>query len=202
VSPPKELDWTSGAARPAPALQRHPRTSPIPAGSHPSTRVPSYLDYANGTLGDLGDPLDGPDSLDHGSQVAPQGLLHWRPPHQAPGPHGGGADQRRPRSPGRHFEFDEFTVTWEHRQFAGNNAEKGETWGAISMASRARSTSAGRRAGRFYPANIESADAPRRSHLNQPTPRTSMGSLARPARVDPKPAARGSATSKRFTLHH
>jgi predicted dehydrogenase len=27
------------------------------------------------------------------------------------------------------FEFENFTVSWEHRQFAGNNAEKGESVG-------------------------------------------------------------------------
>jgi len=129
VEPPKELDWDMWCG-PAPVrpFNGDPK-NPWAGGIHPRG-FRMYLDYANGTLGDWGihwmdqilwitgakwpkkvfstggRPIKGPPVLTKEEQTTDA------PDHQV-----------------AELEFDEFTVSWEHRQFAGNNAEKGESVG-------------------------------------------------------------------------
>ncbi len=129
TEPPKGLDWDMWCG-PAPLrpFNGDPE-NPWSGGIHPRG-FRSYLDYANGTLGDWGihwmdqilwimeekwprkvfstggRPIKGPPVLTAEEQTSDA------PDHQV-----------------AVFEFDQFTVSWEHRQFAGNNAEKGETVG-------------------------------------------------------------------------
>jgi predicted dehydrogenase len=129
VEPPKGLDWDMwcgpGPLRP----YNGDPNNPWGGGIHPRG-FRSYLDYANGTLGDWGvhwmdqilwitgekwpktvysaggRPIKGPPILTKELQTSDA------PDHQV-----------------ATYEFDNFTVYWEHRQFAGNPAEKAESVG-------------------------------------------------------------------------
>jgi predicted dehydrogenase len=129
AEPPKELNWDMWCG-PAPLrpFNGDPK-NPWSGGIHPRG-FRQYLDYANGTLGDWGihwmdqilwitgakwpkkvfstggRPIKGPPVLTKEEQTTDA------PDHQV-----------------ATYEFDGFTVSWEHRQFAGNNAEKGESVG-------------------------------------------------------------------------
>lgn len=105
---PEGLDWNMWCG-PAP-LRNYNRTI-TPRGFR------NYLDYANGTLGDWG--------------------IHWmdqilwwtEEKHPRKIFSGGGRTIRRDNTDAPDhqiatFEFESFTAVWEHRQFAGNNAEK------------------------------------------------------------------------------
>jgi len=119
--PPAGLDWNMWCG-PAPLR-------PFNRKIHPKG-FRGFLDYANGTLGDWGihwvdqilwileekwpkkifstggRPIKGPAVYNDREQTSDA------PDHQV-----------------AVFEFENFTVSWEHRQFAGNNAEKGENVG-------------------------------------------------------------------------
>lgn len=129
IEPPAEVDWDFWCG-PAPLrpFNGNPE-SPWGGGIHPRG-FRQYLDYANGTLGDWGvhwldqvlwitgemwprkvhstggRPIKGPPVLTREEQTTDA------PDHQV-----------------ATYEFDGMTVTWEHRQFGGNNAEKGENVG-------------------------------------------------------------------------
>jgi predicted dehydrogenase len=129
VEPPRELNWDLWCG-PAPLRPFNgDPDKPWSGGIHPRG-FRSYLDYANGTLGDWG--------------------IHWMdqvlwitgekwPRHVASyggrpikGPPVCTAAEQTTDAPDHQvalFEFETFTLTWEHRQFAGNNAEKGESVG-------------------------------------------------------------------------
>lgn len=127
--PPTEIDWDLWCG-PAPLRPYNGNAdNPWSGGIHPRG-FRMYLDYANGTLGDWGihwldqilwimdarspkavfstggRPIKGPPILTATEQTTDA------PDHQL-----------------ATYKFDHFDVTWEHRQFAGNNAEKGETVG-------------------------------------------------------------------------
>jgi predicted dehydrogenase len=129
IEPPKGLDWDMwcgpGPLRP----YNGDPNNPWGGGIHPRG-FRSYLDYANGTLGDWGvhwmdqilwitgekwpktvysaggRPIKGPPILTKEHQTSDA------PDHQV-----------------ATYEFENFTVYWEHRQFAGNPAEKAENVG-------------------------------------------------------------------------
>jgi len=129
IEPPKGLDWDMwcgpGPLRP----YNGDPNNPWGGGIHPRG-FRSYLDYANGTLGDWGvhwmdqilwitgekwpktvysaggRPIKGPPILTKELQTSDA------PDHQV-----------------ATYEFDNFTAYWEHRQFAGNPAEKAESVG-------------------------------------------------------------------------
>lgn len=131
AEPPKELDWEMwcGPAPLRPFNGVADLSNPWRGAIHPRG-FRNYLDYANGTLGDWG--------------------IHWMDqilwimgrkwPHKIAS-FGGRAIKGAPiinqkeqttDAPDHQvavFDFDGFTVSWEHRQFAGNNAEKGESVG-------------------------------------------------------------------------
>ena len=129
VEPPKGLDWEMWCG-PAPMRPYNgDPANPWGGGIHPRG-FRMYLDYANGTLGDWGihwmdqilwvtgakwpkkvfsvggRPIKGPPVLTKELQSTDA------PDHQV-----------------ATLEFDDFTVSWEHRMFAGNSAEKGESVG-------------------------------------------------------------------------
>jgi len=129
VDPPKTLDWDMWCG-PAPKRPYNgDPNNPWGGGIHPRG-FRSYLDYANGTLGDWGihwmdqilwisgekypkkifsvggRPIKGPAILTDEEQTSDA------PDHQL-----------------ATYQFEQLDVTWEHRQFAGNNAEKGESVG-------------------------------------------------------------------------
>jgi predicted dehydrogenase len=111
--PPQGLNWDMWCG-PAP-LRPYNKTI------HPKG-FRSYLDYANGQLGDWGIHW-----LDQ--------VLWWteeKYPRKIYSTGGRAIKQDNTTAPDHQiatYDFEDFTVYWEHRQFAGNNAEKGENVG-------------------------------------------------------------------------
>jgi predicted dehydrogenase len=123
--PPKELDWDMWCG---PAPKR-----PFNGGAHPKG-FRNYLDYANGTLGDWGvhwmDQILWTMGAINGEQW-PRKVYSTggRPIKGKPVLT---AEEQTTDAPDHQvatFEFENYTAVWEHRQFAGNNAEKGENVG-------------------------------------------------------------------------
>jgi len=108
AEPPKELDWNMWCG-PAPLRAYNPTMHP--------RGFRQYLDYANGTLGDWG--------IHWMDQV-----LWWteeKAPKKVFSTGGRAIKQDQTDAPDHQvasYQFEGFTVSWEHRQFAGNNAEK------------------------------------------------------------------------------
>jgi predicted dehydrogenase len=129
VEPPKGLDWDMWCG-PGPLRPYNGDPKNLHAGGIHPRGFRQYLDYANGTLGDWGvhwvdqilwvteekwprtvystggRPIKGPPVLTEHEQTTDA------PDHQV-----------------ATYEFESFTATWEHRQFAGNDVEKGENVG-------------------------------------------------------------------------
>ena len=121
AEPPKELNWEMWCG-PAPVRPYNRRIHP--------RGFRGFLDYANGTLGDWGihwlDQIlwvmeekyprtvfsTGGRPIKGKAVNGPEGQTSDTPDHQVVA-----------------YQFDSFTVEWEHRQFAGNAAEKGESVG-------------------------------------------------------------------------
>ena len=172
VEPPKELDWDlwCGPAPLRPFNGGDPRDSAQAwrGGLHPRG-FRNYLDYANGTLGDWGihwmdqilwitgekwprtvfssggRPIKGPPVLTKEEQTSDA------PDHQLAS-----------------FEFEDFTVSWEHRQFAGNNAEKGESVGCYFYGTEGTFHMAWQKGWSFYPADAKKPIIHEAPKLNQP----------------------------------
>jgi predicted dehydrogenase len=151
IDPPKGLDWDMWCG-PAPVRAFNgDAKNPWSGGIHPRG-FRSYLDYANGTLGDWGihwmdqilwitgekwpkrvfsvggRPIKGPPILTKEEQTSDA------PDHQL-----------------ATYQFEQFDVTWEHRQFAGNNAEKGESVGCYFYGERGTFHMGWQQGWTFYP---------------------------------------------------
>ncbi len=150
--PPKELDWDFWCG-PAPLRPYNPDIHP--------RGFRHYLDFANGQLGDWGIHW-----LDQ--------VLWW-------------TDEKYPRnvfsSAARHikkdstdapdtqtatFEFESFTAVWEHRQYAANNAEKGENVGCYFYGTEGTFHMGWQDGWTFYPANKNKPVIRQAPKLNQP----------------------------------
>ncbi|MGQ9574052.1 MAG: Gfo/Idh/MocA family protein [Thermoguttaceae bacterium] len=168
VDPPKGLDWDFWCG-PAPwrPYNGDPK-NPWAGGIHPRG-FRQYLDYANGTLGDWGihwmdqilwitdqkwpkkvfsiggRPIKGPPVLTQHEQTSDA------PDHQL-----------------ATYQFDGFDVTWEHRQFAGNNAEKGESVGCYFYGERGTFHMGWQRGWTFYPVNPSQPVEHEPPQLHQP----------------------------------
>ena len=169
VEPPKELDWEMWCG-PAPLrpFNGGDINTPWNGGIHPRG-FRNYLDYANGTLGDWGihwmdqilwildekwprrifstggRPIKGPPILNKEEQTSDA------PDHQV-----------------AVFEFEHFTVSWEHRQFAGNNAEKGENVGCYFYGTEGTLHQGWTKGWTFYPADDKKPVIHEDPKLNQP----------------------------------
>jgi predicted dehydrogenase len=155
IDPPKELDWDlwCGPAPKRPYNGALDLSNPWRGAIHPRG-FRNYLDYANGMLGDWGihwmdqiiwimeqkwprkvasfggRPIKGPPVLTAAEQSTDA------PDHQV-----------------AIYDFDGFTVSWEHRQFAGNNAEKGENVGCYFYGTEGTFHMGWQRGWTFYPAD-------------------------------------------------
>jgi predicted dehydrogenase len=155
TEPPKELDWDlwCGPAPLRPFNGVADLSNPWRGAMHPRG-FRGYLDYANGTLGDWGihwmdqilwimdqkwprhvssfggRPVKGPPVLTRTLQTSDA------PDHQV-----------------ALYDFDGFTVSWEHRQFAGNNAEKGENVGCYFYGTEGTFHMGWQKGWTFYPAD-------------------------------------------------
>jgi predicted dehydrogenase len=91
-----------------------------------------FLDYANGQLGDWGihwiDQAMWIMDLTHPTKVFSTGGRRIK---GAPVNSDAGQTSDSPDYQLATFDFDGFTVEWEHRQFAGNQIQKGEPVGAL-----------------------------------------------------------------------
>jgi len=106
--PPPELDWDMWCG-PGPLR-------PFNAAIHPRG-FRQFLDYANGTLGDWGihwtDHVTWWSDEKHPKRVSSSGGRYIREDNTD-----------APDTQVVYWEFDGFTAVWEHRRYAGNNAEK------------------------------------------------------------------------------
>ncbi len=168
--PPTELDWDLWCG---PGPLRHYNgapdlSNPWRGGLHPRG-FRSYLDFANGTLGDWG--------------------VHWmdqtlwileekwprrvsshggRPIKGAPVYNEKEQTSDAPDHQVAIFEFEEFTLTWEHRQFAGNNAEKGENVGCYFYGTEGTFHLGWHQGWKFYPADDKKPVLEQPPQLNEP----------------------------------
>lgn len=168
IDPPKGLDWDMwcgpGPLRPYNALPGETRKG----GIHPKG-FRHYLDYANGTLGDWGvhwvdqvlwvmeqkypkvvystggRPVAGPAILTDRIQTTDA------PDHQV-----------------AMYKFDDFTCTWEHRRFAGNNTDKGENVGCYFYGTKGILHMGWRDGWTFYPTGRGQKEIHTDPQLNQP----------------------------------
>lgn len=144
---PKELDWNLWCG-PAPLR-------PFNEKIHPKG-FRNFLDYANGTLGDWG--------------IHWMDQILWVMDEKAPkkvfstggrsikGPAVNTANEQTTDAPDHQvasFDFDSFTAVWEHRQFAGNSAEKGETVGCYFYGTKGTFHMGWQKGWTFYPVGGE-----------------------------------------------
>jgi predicted dehydrogenase len=108
VETPSTLDWNMWCG---PAPLRPFNTTIHPKGFR------SYLDYANGTLGDWG--IHWMDQILWWTEEK-----HPRKVYSAANRFIRKDNTDAPDTQNVIFEFETFTASWEHRQYAGNNAEK------------------------------------------------------------------------------
>lgn len=151
VEPPKGLHWDLWCG-PAPLRPFNgDPDNPWAGGIHPRG-FRNYLDYANGTLGDWGIHwLD--QILWIMEQKWPRRVFSvgGRP---IKGPPVLTAEEQTSDAPDHQiavFQFDGFDVSWEHRQFAGNYAEKGESVGCYFYGERGTFHMGWQRGWTFYP---------------------------------------------------
>jgi predicted dehydrogenase len=162
---PPGLDWDQWCG---PAPLRPFNGTANNQGIHPRG-FRQYLDYANGTLGDWGihwfdqvlwiteekwpkkvfslggRPVKGPPVLTAEAQTSDA------PDHQT-----------------MNLEFEKFTVTWESRQFGGNNSEKGENVGAYFYGTKGTFNLAWRGGWTFYPVGGNDPVLHEDAKVNQP----------------------------------
>jgi predicted dehydrogenase len=149
--PPKGLDWDFWCG-PAP-LRPYNRTM------HPRG-FRQYLDYANGTLGDWG--------------IHWMDQILWWTEEKAPRTifSTGGRPIKRdntdaPDTQVVSYGFESFTVVWEHRQYAGNNAEK-HPLGCYFYGTEGTFHMGWLDGWTFYPSNAKKAPVHRDPQLHEP----------------------------------
>jgi predicted dehydrogenase len=145
IEPPAGLDWELWCG-PAPLRPFNPKIHP--------RGFRSFLDYANGTLGDWGihwmDQILWITGEKYPRQVYSTG---GRP---VKGPVIYTPQEQTSDAPDHQiavFKFDSFDVSWEHRQFAGNNAEKGESVGCYFYGDKGTLHIGWQKGWTFYPAD-------------------------------------------------
>ncbi|MCI0621193.1 MAG: Gfo/Idh/MocA family oxidoreductase [Acidobacteria bacterium] len=170
VEPPKSLDWNLWCG-PAPLRPYNGDAGEIkvPRGAIHTRGFRNYLDYANGTLGDWG--------------------IHWMDqilwitgekwPRKVSS-YGGRAikgpailtkEEQTSDAPDHQvaiYDFENFTVSWEHRQFAANNAEKGENVGCYFYGTEGTFHMGWQKGWTFYPADAKKPVLQEEAKLNSP----------------------------------
>ncbi|MDB5261158.1 MAG: gfo/Idh/MocA family oxidoreductase [Adhaeribacter sp.] len=150
--PPQGLNWDMWCG-PAP-LRPYNKTI------HPKG-FRSYLDYANGQLGDWGIHW-----LDQ--------ILWWteeKYPKKIYSTGGRAIRKDNTDAPDHQiatYEFEDFTVNWEHRQFAGNNAEKGENVGCYFYGTEGTFHMGWQQGWTFYPTDKNKPVLHEEPKLNKP----------------------------------
>lgn len=160
IEPPKELNWDLWCG-PAPLR-------PYNGGAHPRG-FRSYLDYANGTLGDWGVHW-----LDQVLWVMDE---KWpKVVHSTGGRPIKGepilTDELQTTDAPDHqvatYQFEDFTATWEHRQFAGNPTDKTESVGCYFYGTKGTFHMGWQRGWTFYPSGRGGSEIHEEPTLNLP----------------------------------
>lgn len=158
--PPEGMDWDMWCG---PAPVRPFNTKIHPKGFR------QFLDYANGTLGDWGihwmDQI-----LWWAKEVPPKRVFSTggRPIAGPPVNDARGQTTDAPDHQVASFEFENFTAVWEHRRFAGNNAEKGEKVGCYFYGTKGTFHMAWQQGWTFYPVSRGQKEIHEDPQLNQP----------------------------------
>ena len=143
--PPQGLDWNMWCG-PGPLR-------PYNAKIHPKG-FRQFLDYANGTLGDWGihwmDQILWWTDEKFPRRISSVGGRHIKGPAVNDNR---GQTTDAPDTQVVQFEFESFTAVWEHRQYAGNNAEKGENVGCYFYGTGGTFHQAWQKGWTFYPTN-------------------------------------------------
>ncbi|MEW6158792.1 MAG: Gfo/Idh/MocA family oxidoreductase [Verrucomicrobiota bacterium] len=169
TAPPKELDWDlwCGPAPLRPYNGNSPE-NPWAGGIHPRG-FRNYLDYANGTLGDWGihwmDQILWWTEEKYPRRISSTGGRHIK------GPAVLSEDWQTSDAPDTqvaHFEFETFTTVWEHRQYAANEAEKGENVGCYFYGTEGTFHMAWQTGWTFYPADKRKPVLHEDAKLNEP----------------------------------
>lgn len=168
IEPPKELDWDMWCG-PAPLRPYNgDPNNPWSGGIHPRG-FRNYLDYANGTLGDWG--IHWMDQILWIMEEKYPKIVYSTGGRPIKGPPILTKEEQTSDAPDHQvavFHFENFTVTWEHRQFAGNNAEKGENVGCYFYGERGTFHMGWKDGWRFYPVNQRDPVIHEPAKLNQP----------------------------------
>ena len=172
IEPPKDIDWDMWCGpsrlRPYNGPETMEGWNPWAGAIHPRG-FRNYLDYANGTLGDWGihwldqvlwvtgekwprkifssggRPIKGPPVMTKEEQTSDA------PDHQV-----------------ATWEFENFTMQWEHRQFAGNEAEKGENVGCYFYGTNGTFHMGWQKGWTFYPVDKNAPLIHEEPQLHQP----------------------------------
>ena len=158
--PPEGLDWDMWCG---PAPLRRFNTKMHPKGFR------QFLDYANGTLGDWG--IHWLDQILWWTEEKYPKRIFSTGGRAIKGPAVNTARGQTTDSPDHQvasFEFETFTAVWEHRQFAGNNAEKGENVGCYFYGTKGTFHMGWRNGWIFYPTGRGQAVIHEDPELRQP----------------------------------
>ena len=169
---PPELDWDMWCG-PAPLRPfnggnpSRPDEGPGTRGIHPRGHR-HYLDFANGSLGDIGVHwLD--TALWITGETAPR-RVHSTGGRPIKGPAVLTPDAQTSDAPDHqvvHYTFDRFTLTWESRLFGGNEAEKGDVAGMYFYGTKG-TLQLGHRGGWVYYPSGGGAPQVEKASLNEP----------------------------------
>ncbi len=160
AEPPKELDWDFWCG-PAPLRPFNP-------GIHPKG-FRGYLDYANGTLGDWGIHWLDQVLWVTGEKWPRKVFSHGGRPVR--GTVVNTSEEQTTDAPDHQvavWEFEPFTMQWEHRLFAGNSAEKGEEVGCYFYGTKGTFHMGWQKGWTFYPSGRGGEVIHEEAKLNQP----------------------------------
>jgi predicted dehydrogenase len=148
-----------------------PRTPTVGAGNrgiHPRG-FRNYLDYANGTLGDWGihwlDQVLWVTGEKYPKRIFSTG---GRP---IAGPAVVTATEQTTDAPDHQlatYQFDKFSVQWEHRRFANNNTDKGENVGCYFYGTKGIFHMGWQKGWTFYPSDAKQPTLTEEPKLNSP----------------------------------
>jgi len=158
--PPEGLDWDMWCG---PGPLRPFNTKIHPRGFR------QFLDYANGTLGDWG--IHWMDQILWWAEEEPPKRVFSTGGRPIAGPPVNDVRGQTTDAPDHQvasFEFENFTAVWEHRRFAGNNAEKGENVGCYFYGTKGTFHMAWRQGWTFYPSGRGQKEIHEEPQLNQP----------------------------------
>ena len=168
IEPPKELNWDMWCG-PAPLRPFNgDDKNPWGGGIHPRG-FRQYLDYANGTLGDWG--IHWMDQILWITDEKFPRKIHSTGGRPIRGPAILTAEEQTSDAPDHQiatYAFEKFDVVWEHRNFAGNTAEKGEEVGCYFYGTKGTCHVAWKSGFTFYPTNKNEPVVHQDNVLHQP----------------------------------